>query len=177
MLSNKGFDLWADGYDSSVGLSDDENSYPFAGYKSVLGIIYRAIMENTAMIAKGHMDLVYEATGNRPSEVVFAGGASKGDIWCQIVSDVLGLPVKVPVVKEATALGAAILAGYGVGVYSDISEASRRLVKWDKVFTPNMENHKVYEEMYATWRKVYDAQLSLSDEGTTRYMWVAPGLQ
>jgi len=47
MLSNKGFDLWADGYDSSVGLSDDENSYPFAGYKSVLGIIYRAIMEKS----------------------------------------------------------------------------------------------------------------------------------
>lgn len=138
---------------------------------------YRAIMENTAMITKGHMDLVYEATGNRPSEVVFAGGASKGDIWCQIVSDVLGLPVKVPVVREATALGAAILAGYGVGIYKDFSEASRRLVKWDKVYEPNMENHAVYEEMFATWRKVYDAQLALSDEGTTRYMWVAPGLQ
>lgn len=138
---------------------------------------YRAIMENTAMITKGHMDLVYEATGNRPSEVVFAGGASKGDIWCQIVSDVLGLPVKVPVVKEATALGAAILAGYGVGIYKDFSEASRRLVKWAKVYEPNMENHAVYEEMYATWRKVYDAQLALSDEGITRYMWVAPGLQ
>ena len=138
---------------------------------------YRAIMENTAMIAKGHMELVHEATGNRPSEVVFAGGASKGDIWCQIVSDVLGLPVKVPVVREATALGAAILAGYGVGIYKDISEASRRLVKWAKVYEPNMENHAVYNEMFATWRKVYDAQLALSDEGTTRYMWVAPGLQ
>lgn len=40
---------------------------------------------------------------------------------------------------------------------------------------PNMENHAVYEEMYAVWRKVYDAQLALSDEGTTRYRWVAPG--
>ena len=138
---------------------------------------YRAIMENTAMIAKGHMELVHEATGNRPSEVVFAGGASKGDIWCQIVSDVLGLTVKVPVVREATALGAAILAGYGVGIYKDISEASRHLVKWAKVYEPNMENHAVYNEMFATWRKVYDAQLALSDEGTTRYMWVAPGLQ
>lgn len=31
MLSSQGFDLWADGYDASVGLSDEENSYPFAG--------------------------------------------------------------------------------------------------------------------------------------------------
>ena len=45
MLDNKGFDLWADGYDKAVGLSDEENTYPFAGYKDVLGQIYREIME------------------------------------------------------------------------------------------------------------------------------------
>ena len=138
---------------------------------------YRAIMENTAMITRGHMDLVYEATGGKPEEIIFAGGASKGDVWCQIVSDVLGLPVKVPVVREATALGAAILAGHGVGLYPDISEASRKLVKWAKTYTPNMENHAIYEGMYANWRKMYDAQLALSDAGVTRYMWAAPGLQ
>ena len=137
---------------------------------------YRAIMENTAMVTKGHMELVREATGNMPEEIVFAGGASKGDVWCQIVADVLGLPVKVPVVKEATALGAAILAGYGVGIYPDISEAARKLVKWDKIYQPNMENHQIYEEMYDGWRKVYKAHLDLSDQGLTRYMWIAPGL-
>ena len=138
---------------------------------------YRAIMENTALITRGHMELVHEATGGRPSEVVFAGGASKGDVWCQILADVLGLPVKVPVVREATALGAAILAGYGAGIYKDISEASRRLVKWAKVYQPNMENHAVYDRMFDQWRKVYAAQLALSDQGITRYMWAAPGLQ
>ena len=45
MLDNKGFDLWADGYDVSVGLSDEENSYPFAGYKEILGRIFRTVME------------------------------------------------------------------------------------------------------------------------------------
>ena len=45
MLDNKGFDLWADGYDKAVGLSDEENTYPFAGYKEVLGQSYREIME------------------------------------------------------------------------------------------------------------------------------------
>ncbi len=45
MLNNKGFDLWADGYDKSVGLSEEANTYPFAGYKKVLGNIYRMIME------------------------------------------------------------------------------------------------------------------------------------
>ena len=45
MLDNKGFDLRAAGYDKSVGLSDEENTYPFAGYKDVLGTIYKTIME------------------------------------------------------------------------------------------------------------------------------------
>ena len=40
MLDEKGFDLWADGYDRSVGLSDEDGTYPFAGYRAVLGAIY-----------------------------------------------------------------------------------------------------------------------------------------
>ena len=137
---------------------------------------YRAILENTAMITKGHLDLVRESTGNMPREIIFAGGASKSPLWCSILADVLGLPVKVPVVKEATALGAAILAGYGIGVFDDISAAARRLVRWDKTYEPNMENHTVYEKMYPAWREVYKAQLELSDKKITRNMWIAPGL-
>ena len=45
MLDNKGFDLWADEYDKTVGVSDEENAYPFAGYKDVLGTIYKTIMK------------------------------------------------------------------------------------------------------------------------------------
>ena len=119
----------------------------------------------------------YECMDGRPEEIVFAGGASKGDVWCQILADVTGLKVKVPVVREATALGAAILAGCGAGIYQDIPSACRRVVKWAKTFEPGPGNHKVYEEMYKTWRKVYAAQLALSDEGVTRYMWAAPGLK
>ena len=55
MLDNKGFDLWADGYDKAVGLSEEANSYPFAGYKDVLGGIFREIMskENATVLDIG----------------------------------------------------------------------------------------------------------------------------
>jgi len=43
MLDNKGFDLWADGYEKTVYLSDEDGSYPFAGYRDVLGFIYDRI--------------------------------------------------------------------------------------------------------------------------------------
>lgn len=137
---------------------------------------YRSILENTAMVTKGHLELVKEATGNMPESIVFAGGASKSPIWCQILSDVLGLPVRVPVVKEATGLGAAILAGYGVGIYEDISAAANKLVKWDKTYNPSMENHVLYENLYKTWRKVYASQLELCNQKLTNNMWIAPGL-
>ena len=73
-------------------------------------------------------------------------------------------------------LGAAILAGYGAGLYPDISEAARRLVRWHKVYTPNAENHAVYEKMYRPWRKMYASQLALADQHVTRYLWSAPGI-
>ena len=44
MLNEQGFNLWADGYDRSVGLSDEGNTYPFAGYKRVLNAIYNAVL-------------------------------------------------------------------------------------------------------------------------------------
>ena len=44
MLNQKGFDLWADGYDESVGLSDEEGTYPFAGYKQILNEIYNRVL-------------------------------------------------------------------------------------------------------------------------------------
>ena len=50
MLDNKGFDLWADGYDQTVGLSDEENTYPFAGYKEILGRIFRTVMEKPGAV-------------------------------------------------------------------------------------------------------------------------------
>lgn len=47
MLNNKGFDLWADGYDKSVGLSDEAGAYPFAGYKNILNEIYNRVLSHS----------------------------------------------------------------------------------------------------------------------------------
>lgn len=137
---------------------------------------YRALMENAALVTKGNVDLVYEVTGKRPGQIVFASGASKSPVWCQILSDVLGIPVKAPKVKEATALGAAITAGIGVGVYKNISDAAKALVQWDAEYVPDMENHKIYSEIYSNWRKVYKECLELSNRDLTVPMWAAPGL-
>ena len=117
-----------------------------------------------------------DATGNEPEELVFAGGAAKSPLWAQIVADVTGKRVKVPEVKEATALGAAVLAGYGVGIYPSIAEGAARVVRWDRTFEPNPDNKAVYEELYQLWREVYAKQFELSEAGVTKSMWRAPGV-
>jgi len=137
---------------------------------------YRAIQENTALLVRAHIALVREATGNEPEELIFAGGAAKSPLWSQIVADVTGKPVRVPAVKEATALGAAILAGYGVGIYPSVEEGAERTVKWDKLFEPKAENAGVYEELYRKWKGIYPVQLELCDRKLTDNMWKAPGL-
>lgn len=50
MLSKEGFDLWADGYDKTVSLSEDSNEYPFAGYKDVLNTVYNVIKKNKGSV-------------------------------------------------------------------------------------------------------------------------------
>ena len=137
---------------------------------------YRSILENTALLVRGHIQLVKEATGHEPEELIFAGGAAKSALWCQILADVTGKPVRVPVVKEATALGAAILAGCGVGIYSSVEEGARRTVKWDCRYEPQTRHAPVYEALYQTWRRVYPVQLDLCNQKLTQNMWIAPGL-
>lgn len=44
MLNNTGFDLWADGYDKSVGLSDENDRYPFAGYRAMMNTLYQRVL-------------------------------------------------------------------------------------------------------------------------------------
>lgn len=55
MLDKTGFDLWADDYDKAVSISDEEKTYPFAGYKDVLGRIYQTVLEkkNAAVLDVG----------------------------------------------------------------------------------------------------------------------------
>ncbi|MDR0786241.1 MAG: autoinducer-2 kinase [Treponema sp.] len=137
---------------------------------------YRAIMENTALVTRGHLELVEKTHSHLSAKTVFAGGASKSRLWAQILADALGIPVDVPVVKEATALGAAILAGVGVGLYTDIQDTARKLVKIERTFVPNEENADVYREAFKQWRQIYKNQLMMSDEKITRYMWSAPSV-
>lgn len=110
------------------------------------GHMVRAIMEavafmiNRNIITLQQFDLKYEA-------ILSLGGASKSSLWNQIKADIIGIPVKTLVCQETPALGAALLAGIGVGIYSSLEEAVKVcLIK--ESFTPNKTNEAAYQKAF-----------------------------
>ena len=126
-------------------------------------------------MARGHRDIITELTGTAFSELVFTGGAAKGSLWPQIIADVTGLPVHVPVVKESSALGAAICAGVGAGIYGSVTDLESDLRARSATFEPGESAVAVYDETYANWRQVYRRMLDLCDDGLLSPLWRAAG--
>jgi len=138
--------------------------------------MFRSLQENACIVSNINLQKIQKFTDIKINEIVFASGASNGSLWCQILADVTNCTIKVPKVKEATALGAAISAGVGAGIYKDIKSAAKDLVVWDKTYLPNKNNHKKYNKITKIWKKVYKEQLKLVDKNYTTSMWKAPGL-
>ena len=138
--------------------------------------MFRSLEENACIVSRINLDKIEKFTGIKFHEIVFAGGASKGALWCQILADVTGCVIKIPKVTEATALGASIAAGVGAGVYKDLQSAAKELVEWKKTYQPNFQNHKLYNEIQQNWQKAYEIQLKLVDKNITKSLWKAPGL-
>lgn len=136
---------------------------------------FRAIEESAAYVARGHQAIVEEIAALEIGEAVLTGGAAKGRLWPQIVADVLGIPVQVPVVKESTALGAAIYAGVGAGIYDDASTTADHLVRFERTYEPAARATAAYDGLYDQWRELYRRSLELSEAGLVRPLWRAAG--
>ena len=138
--------------------------------------MFRSLEENACIVSAINLEKITAFTNLKIDEIVFAGGASKGTLWCQILADVTGCKIKVPKVTEATALGAAMAAGVGAGIYESIVTAAQDLVVWEKEYLPDAENTAKYVKIKERWQEVYSNQLELVDRGLTQSMWKAPGI-
>lgn len=140
------------------------------------GSIFRAIQENAAIVAAENLSRVEAFAGvDSTGPLILGGGAAKGRLWPQILADVTGRELRIPKVREATALGAAAAAAAGIGQFSGLSEAGRAFLQWDLIVTPDRSNRAVYDDARNRWRQAYAAQKALVDQGVTQSMWRAPG--
>ena len=72
-----------------------------------------------------------------------------------MLADLYGCPVKTVVQSEGPALGVAILAGVGCGIYESVEAACEALISPDKVTGPNAEDAKTYKKYHALYKKLY----------------------
>ena len=119
----------------------------------------RAVVEGLAFAARGNIELLKKATPNGLVKVIrLAGGMSKSGFFAQLLADVLGVPVEVAQVPECSALGAAICAGVGAGLHSNIVDGARRFGSGVQRFESDPVRSSAYQSHYDRWLEVRAAR-------------------
>lgn len=116
----------------------------------------RACVEGITMEQRDIIESI-DVSGLEFSCARIVGGATNSEIWNQIQADIYKIPCETLKVKDAAALGAAICAGVGVGLFTDMKEGVEHMVKVAKRYEPDSQNGKIYDEIYRLYCKTYTA--------------------
>lgn len=116
----------------------------------------RAVMEGVAYSLRDCVEIFREMNIS-VSDMMACGGGGSSPLWRQMLADLYACPVKTASSKEGPALGAAILALVGTGVYKSVPEACEAICDIDKIQEPISENVPVYEKYFRLYDKIYPA--------------------
>lgn len=114
----------------------------------------RAVMEGVAYSLKNCNDILNEM-GAEINEMMACGGGGTSALWRQMLADLYGCDVKTLSSKEGPALGAAILAGVGAGLYENVQSACDEAVKIKEICGQNSENSEAYKKFYSIYNSLY----------------------
>lgn len=118
--------------------------------------VARAVLEGIAFRTREVLDTLIEEVGvSRPSHLRVDGGAASNDLLLQLVADTVGVVVERPACVQASALGAAYLAGIAAGVWPNV-EALRQSWRSGATFSPRTDDAQ-RAERFARWRRVVAA--------------------
>ena len=124
--------------------------------------LVRAAVEAMAYQTRDVVDAMVAGGATSPTELKVDGGASVMDVLCQLQADLLGVPVRRPVVQETTAMGAAFLAGLATGVWSSKEEAASAWTL-DREFQPG--DRATAEAAYPGWRRAVERARGWEEPG------------
>ncbi len=118
------------------------------------GDILKGLLEGAAFYLRGCIGEL-PPTGIQIADFRVVGGGSKSDVWVQLNADVFGIPCLRPRVTEAGALGAAIMAGVGSGVFDSYQQGVEAMVRPEREFAPDPARQARYaarfEQYQALW--------------------------
>jgi xylulokinase len=119
--------------------------------------LIRAVVEGLDFAFLDMLKALELGAGLKAEMITAIGGGTRNEFWMQNKADISGCPVSTLEIEEATALGAAMLAGMGVGIYGNLAEAVQRVNKPGKIFEPNQKLVPFYAEMFQIYKEIYPA--------------------
>ena len=127
------------------------------------GHLARSVMEGLAYEFQRLFDCVVEAFGVDGRSWIASGGGTRNQLLMEIKAAVAGKPINIPVVDEATCLGAAVLAGIGAGVYSSVEDAQAKVQFTSRTIECDADLQHVYAGNYkAVFLHLYDSLQELN---------------
>lgn len=102
------------------------------------------------------MHQILESIGQTFASIALLGGATRSELWNQMQADIYGCPVETIVSQEASALGAAMIAAAGAGLYPSLKDAVCGMAHMKRRYEPNPVNSARYTESYHAWLNCLD---------------------
>jgi len=135
------------------------------------GDMSRAVLEGLNYKTREMFEAIKRTMNADIKEIKAEGGAVRSPLWMQIKADILGVPVKIPSLYEATPLGAAMLAGLGTGVYENEEEAVSSVAGPSSEYEPDLEAHAKYTDLYENvYLKLQDTLCGVNKEIFDRFI-------
>jgi xylulokinase len=118
------------------------------------GTIAKGILEGVTYYLRACVESL-PAAGIAIDEYRVVGGGSQSDAWVQLSADILGVPFARPRVTEAGTLGAAILAGAGVGEFGSIAQGAEAMVQVERVFESGRQRAAEYDRWFERYARLW----------------------
>ena len=118
-----------------------------------------AVMEGVSFVLRENCEAL-AASGVSVTQIIATGGGAKSAIWCQLHADCTGVPVSVPVEKDAACLGAAIIAATCGGRFESYEAAAKECIRMVRTYVPGDRR----EEKYRRFRRLYRACLPIAED-------------
>ncbi len=150
-----------------VPLFDSQARASFLGIHAGMGKGHftRAVLEGVAYSLRQAYEIILEAEELPAKEIIISGGGAKSEIWKQIFADVFELPViSFDGSTDASAFGAALVAGIGHGVWKDPQAVFHRLQEAERI-VPLPENSSIYRNTYAKYLKYIPVNQDYAERG------------
>lgn len=116
----------------------------------------QAVLEGVAFAIRDSFE-VARSLGIAIPRSMICGGGSKSPLWRQMIADILGIPLDIPVTEQGPGYGGAMLAMVACGVFESVQQAADKLVRVKDTVQPDPERVALYEKRYQQFRQIYPA--------------------